>query len=126
MRVIKNERIIPTDIDETLIMHDITNASNDALIVEIIDPYAPNTRIQMRVNEPMVKILKDEKVRGSYIIAWSKAGYQWAEAVIRALGLESFVDLIMTKPIAYMDDTPVEHWLKDRIYIKSDVIYKKS
>lgn len=71
-------------------------------------------------HEPHIKLLMNHKARGKTIIVWSQGGYQWAEAVVKALGLTEHVDFIMSKPRAYVDDLPVQEWMKDRIYINPD------
>lgn len=123
MRVVANERPIPVDVDETLVMHE--GPMQYATTVEVEDPLHPGKFILLGVNEPMIKVLMDEKRRGSFILVWSRSGNAWAEAVVKALGLTEYVDLVMTKPISYLDDTPVENWLKDRVWINPKVTYKK-
>jgi len=64
-----------------------------------------------------IKILKDRKARGSFIVVWSAGGYAWANAVVKALGLEEYVDLVMTKPHAYVDDKQAAEIMGERIYL---------
>lgn len=123
MNVIRNERIIPTDIDETLVMHDNPLSYNKYITVE--DPHEAGKYINLGVNQAMVKILKDEKARGAYIIAWSRSGNAWAETIIKALDLTNFVDLILTKPLVYLDDKDASEWMRDRVYIGPNTVYKQ-
>lgn len=51
-----------------------------------------------------IEQLKQHKLRGHTIIVWSAGGYDWAEAVVRSLGLEQYVDLVISKPIWCYDD----------------------
>ena len=67
----------------------------------------------------------EEHHRKGFIIVWSRSGVEWATAVVRALGLDSYVHQVMSKPVVYFDDCPVDTWMKDRVYIKPDVHYKK-
>jgi hypothetical protein len=122
-KVINNERIIPCDIDDTLIMHENPDQYDKLIYVE--DPHHAGAMIKLGVNEPMVKVLKDEKARGAFILVWSRSGFAWANAIILALGLENSVDLIMTKPSVYLDDTEVSKWMTDRVWINPKVTYKK-
>lgn len=54
--------------------------------------------------------------KGHAIIVWSGSGYQWAAAVVQALGLGSVVDIIMAKPRWLLDDMlpekfmPIPYW----------------
>lgn len=123
MRIHKNERIIPVDIDDTLVMHQKPLSYPKQIVVE--DPHFPGKFIRLGINEPMVKVLMDEKKRGAHIIAWSRSGYAWAETVLLALNLKNYVDDVYTKPLVYLDDKDVSEWLKDRVYINPAVTYKK-
>jgi hypothetical protein len=121
--LITNENPRPFDVDDTLIIHD--TYGKEGRKVYIKDPYRPGKECFALVNENMVTILIDEKARGNYIMVWSRGGYRWAEAVVKALELEKYVDLIMTKPVIYYDDKDVSEWLKDRVYLGPDIVYKK-
>lgn len=114
---------MPVDVDDTLVMHKEPKAYDITVTLE--DPHHAGKFITLGVNEPMVKILKDEKSRGACIIVWSRSGYAWAEAVVRALDLVSFVDFVFTKPLVYLDDSDVSSWLKDRVYLDPKTTYKK-
>lgn len=116
-----NERVIPCDIDDTLIHHSPVEGCRS---VKFADPFDQNREITLWVNDPMVRIVTDEKARGAYIIVWSKGGNAWARAVIRALELTEYVDLIMTKPVTYLDDKDCNEWMKDRVYLPPTTIYK--
>lgn len=123
MNVIKNERVIPCDIDETLVHHEFPKSYAKQIIVE--DPLEPGQLIELGVNLPMVKILKDEYFRGAKIIVWSRSGYAWAETIMKALGLDHLDFDVYTKPHIYLDDKDVGEWLKDRVFIDSKTIYKQ-
>jgi predicted phosphatase len=116
-------RPLPVDIDETLVMHHDPYSYSSHIEVE--DPEHSGQFIALGVNEPMVKILKDEKIRGAFVFVWSRSGSAWAEAVIKALNLEKYVDLVMTKPVTYLDDKDSSEWLKDRVYLHPKTTYKK-
>ena len=121
MKVIKNEKIVPTDIDGTLVVH---SPGPGIPCIEVYDPEA-RCYVSLGINLSMVKILREEKHRGAFVIAWSRGGYQWAKNVINALNLENHVDLVMTKPLIYFDDTPVEKWLETRIFLDENTVYKR-
>lgn len=76
-------------------------------------------------HEGHIRILKDRKARGSAIIVWSAGGNLWAETIIKALGLEAYVDYIFTKPHAYIDDKTADEFMKERIYLPLDNPYGK-
>lgn len=127
LRVIKNERLICVDVDDTLVMHVFDKNIPGATYVDIADPVYEGDFIKMQINEPMVRLVREEIARGSQICYWSRGGYQWAVNVLQALDLDSYdsEQLVLTKPYAYFDDSEITLWLKDRVYIKPDTCYKK-
>lgn len=121
MKILRNEYVTFWDIDDTLVMHEKPMNSIDEVMVK--DPLG-NSEIRLRKNLPMIRLMKEEKARGATVIVWSRGGFQWAENVIKALKLDGYVTLIMSKPLAYFDDKPVESWLKYRVYLDPNTSYK--
>jgi hypothetical protein len=115
MKIIESEMIIMSDIDDTLILDSNPNDENENY-VDIVCPYSGQNE-RRKIHEAHVKLVREKKARGYTIFAWSAAGYQWAAAVIKALGLENEVDFAMSKPTAYLDDLPASSWMPYRIYI---------
>lgn len=127
MKVVESERIVFCDCDDTLVMH---HKSKETPEVRVINPFdkeyvKDNRTCLLYKNMPMIRLLKEEKQRGAYIIVWSRGGFAWAKAVVEALKLETYVDQVMSKPLTYMDDKDISEWLKDRVYIGPDVRYKR-
>lgn len=123
MKIVQNERVIMCDVDDTLVMHrPIFREHADAVILE--DPIEDG-EIVLQINRPMVRLVKEEFERGSYIVVWSRGGYDWATSVVRAVGLIEYVHLVMTKPFAYFDDKDVSTWMPDRVYLTPETKYKK-
>lgn len=123
MNIVENENVAPFDVDDTLVMHG-QKCKSTKEFVEVKDPIE-NRYISLRKNLGMIRLLKEEKARGAYVVVWSKGGYQWALNVLIALNLLDYVDLILTKPRAYYDDKNVSEWLTERVYLGPDVSYKK-
>ncbi len=123
MITIRNERTIFVDVDDTLVMHNQEHwdGINE---VEVQCSLDSKDKIIVYPNNPMIRLVKEESARGSYIVVWSRGGFQWAGNVVIALGLIKYVDQVMTKPYAYFDDKDVSHWLKDRVYIDPKTTYK--
>lgn len=119
MKVITNEYVTFWDVDDTLVMHGLEGG----LRVKIKDPIS-DKYINLMVNEPMVRLMQEEAGRGAYIVVWSRGGQAWANAVVTALNLDPHVHLIMSKPMAYFDDKPIEEWLPYRVYLGPDMPYK--
>lgn len=122
MQVIKNEQVICIDVDDTLVLHKRVEAGDT--VVSFKDPYDGTAR-QLVVHMPHAKILRDRKARGATIVVWSQSGWAWAEAIVAAMGLQACVDFVASKPIAYIDDKPVEQWMAERIYLEPGSNYGK-
>lgn len=122
--VVTNENPFPFDVDDTLVMHCRENQIPFGDRVDVEDPIDTEKTIPMYVNRPMIRLMEEEFARGSYIVVWSRGGYQWAVNVLKAIGVFEKVHLIMTKPKVYGDDKDVSEWLKDRVYLKPEVVYK--
>ncbi len=124
MTVYKEERVLPVDIDETLIIWG--KIPKGAKAVLFTDPYSGEIK-HVRVHEANVKVLANHLERGTLIIAWSKSGYKWAKAALKALGLNHYSNLlILTKPDGYMDDKPCDLWMGEQINLPVDSSYGKS
>lgn len=124
MKVIENESNIFVDVDDTLVMWDWDTELRGDQTVAVQCPYeAAGIQYVVRPNLPNIKVLMNQKARGSYITVWSQNGYQWAEAVVKALGLEEYVDQAMSKPRMYMDDLPCQNWMGERVYLSPDSKY---
>lgn len=121
MKIINNESTVFFDIDNTLVMWKMSKTGVSAS-VKVTCPYHGDI-YELKKHLGHIKILKDRKARGSFIVVWSAAGFAWAEAVIKALNLELYVDLIMTKPHAYVDDKQAAEFMGERIYLEIDDSY---
>lgn len=123
MKRITSENVRPFDVDKCLI-REHKGESTVLPTAEVYDP-VEDKLVKVQINKAMVRLLKEEKHRGGYVIVWSRSGNEWASNVVEALGLEKYVDLVMSKPVVYFDDTPVQDWLKDRVFLDFDFVYKE-
>ncbi len=118
MHVINSDDLTMFDVDETLIFWKVRPEDTaKGVVVRIEEPYIDGVAKDVVPNNSMIDILKRKKAQGKTIIVWSFGGYKWAERVVKALGLESFVDYAMSKPVCYGDDIPIEKWGLHRIYV---------
>lgn len=120
MKVISQESTVFIDCDDTLVLWGKIPKGRKA--VKVISPHDGKEEI-LGIHAGHIKILKDRKARGSYIVVWSAGGFAWANAVVKALGLEQYVDLVMTKPHAYIDDKKAEEFMGEHIYLPPDSKY---
>jgi hypothetical protein len=115
MRVIKQESTVFIDCDDTLVMWGFAKYTPGTIAIGC--PYYDDQIDHLKPHKGHIKVLKDRKARGSFIVVWSAGGFAWAEAVVKALGLEEYVDLCMTKPHMYIDDKPAEKFMGEHLYI---------
>jgi FMN phosphatase YigB (HAD superfamily) len=115
MKTIKQESTVFIDCDDTLVMWP-TKEMSKTFAIPIKNPHDNKIDCLLR-HEGHIKVLKDRKARGSFIVVWSSGGFAWAEAVVKALGLEDYVDLCMTKPHMYIDDKKAEQIMGEHLYI---------
>lgn len=105
MHVIQDNKLTFFDCDDTLINYNAPFTEGH-VVVE-----CKNRTCLVNVLHDTVRELKRHYNQGQTICVWSGAGYQWAEAVVKALGLESYVHFVMNKPTYYYDDMPCETWM---------------
>lgn len=120
MKTIENEQCIYFDVDDTLVMWGKITEGQKA--IHVTCPY-DKSQETLRPHPGHIKVLKDRKARGAHITVWSHAGYRWAEAVVRALGLTEYVDVCATKPCMYVDDKQAHEILGERLYIDPNSHY---
>lgn len=109
---IESEMLIYCDCDDTLVMHNVKGKKLD-----FIDPYSKEI-ICLVPHKKQIKLLKDFKIRGYKIVVWSAAGALWAKEVVNKLELNDWVDLIISKPLKYIDDLPANEIMGSRVYLK--------
>lgn len=106
------------DCDDTLVMWDIPEGHQEADRVTIkcrdfVEHLVPNTHnIDL-----LIKFAK----RGHYVVVWSAGGSDWAEAVVKALKLEEYVEVVTAKPTYFIDDiADPSEWMGKRGYFDID------
>jgi FMN phosphatase YigB (HAD superfamily) len=118
------------DVDDTLLSWNATDeqvekhgilftcpAGKNLIDGEVVD--SPSWTERLVPHRKHIEQLKKHKSRHSLIIVWSAAGSDWAETVVKTLGLEQYVDLCISKPTWVYDDLPVQEfmpkskWMKD-------------
>jgi len=90
------------DCDDTLVMWNLPDVT--ALEDKVISIYCDGNKSEVHVNQKNVDLLIKLSQRGHSIVVWSAGGSNWAEAVVRDLHLEDFVDVVTSKPSYYIDD----------------------
>lgn len=121
MKIIKSENVVFFDVDETLVTAEQFISCTG---VHVADPVEPGRVIVRYQHLGNIRLLREEYQRGSTIIVWSRGGWEWATNVIKALLLTNLVHTVMSKPLVYFDDVPVEQWLTQRVYLDPRLKYK--
>lgn len=117
---ILNEHIVMVDVDETLILDRDPITDKESLNEFVVNnPYDLENKKRIP-HFRHIELIKQMKGRGRYIGVWSGGGVLWAKEVVKALGLESYVDIVMTKPLGYVDDLQADRWLNNHIYLKPE------
>lgn len=121
MNIIESENTVFFDVDGTLVLAHGEGPGRD---ISILDPVTHNY-ITLTAHEPNIRLLEEEHHRGSFVVVWSRGGYEWATNVIKALNLQDRVHIVMSKPLVYFDDVQIDKWLPYRVYLEPSTIYKK-
>ena len=104
MIVAKSEHVICFDVDDTLIFWDEQSHKGPAPgYISIQCPHDCAVTYH-RVHERHVGFLKKQATKGLTVVVWSASGTGWAKVVVQALGIEKYVDIVMSKPSKYVDD----------------------
>ena len=114
MIVIKDELETGTawfDVDDTLVIWEYT----DSMETVTCNNYGKD--VTLGIHKPHLEQLKKFKERGWVIVVWSQGGAEWAEEVVTKLGIENWVDLVITKPRYIFDDLETRYWMPHRRYI---------
>jgi hypothetical protein len=120
---ITNNLVVAFDIDDTLLMYNETGKPQENSI-EIMHPLNGHYEYPIP-HYAHIKLLKNYKAQGYHIIVWSAQGYEWVLASIKALNIEDYVDLKMSKLIKYVDDLKgPEGILGSRVYIPLEQVNK--
>lgn len=102
MITIDNNNVAFFDVDDTLIHWKWDESRNDEVMeIAISENHYSAFVVPHKVH---IERLRRHKVIGNAVVVWSRSGAQWAQAVVKALDLEGYVDLCISKPFYYYDD----------------------
>ncbi len=119
MILLNNQNVVTIDVDNTLLMWDKNHDVPHHGTLEIQDPYDSHRILHLRPHHVHCRLLRQYKGRGFTVIVWSKAGALWADAAVKVLKLEDYVDFVMTKPDRHVDDaTNMEAIIGTRVYFE--------
>lgn len=116
MKLYNNESVITIDCDETLVNWADSNKSPAPGKIMLKCPYVGDD-VWLTPNWAHIRLLKQHRGRGFVVIVWSSGGVLWANEVVRALNLEDYVDIVLSKPTKYVDDKSCEEWMGTHVYL---------
>lgn len=112
MNILRDDRIVWCDVDDTLILWNLSAYPNGQKVT--VDHV--NGPVEVIAHENNIKTLIKFWKLGYTLIVHSGSGWRWAKAVVEALKLDQYVNTCMSKPMYYFDDKPVEEWAGPRIW----------
>lgn len=115
MKVIRSDKTAWYDVDDTLVKWAGKAQKGDQTICITFGPITEEF-VVIREN---VESMRRHAARGHVVNVWSAGGYAWAEAVVKALGLEEIVTLVCSKPTWIIDDLEAVEWMpKAQFHVK--------
>ena len=116
MVTFKERKTVYFDVDDTLLEWKTCKRS-DKDAVKIVNN---GHTFYKKAIVPNVEGLKAHSLAGHLVVVWSAGGATWAETVVRALKLQKFVNVILTKPDYYYDDKTADHWMPAEAQFKTE------
>jgi len=100
-KILKKHNITAVDVDNTLVMWSDDFRVNRSGRLEF--DYG-GEKVYLKPHNFHPTFIKHCYERGDFIEVWSQNGYEWAEQVIKKLGLENHVHVVRSKPVRHVDD----------------------
>lgn len=111
MKVLRSDMIVFFDVDDTLIGWGKPEPGPAEHWVQVQVPHWRGQTANHWIIKENVEAIKLHKSRGHIVVVWSAGGYEWAEAVVKALKMENYVDLVCSKPEWIYDDLEASVWM---------------
>lgn len=131
MIVLPSDNAVFCDVDDTLVMWSPTPEQMEKYGIKVTCPAGlyktPEGEIKMGPEWTQLLVphfthveqLKKHKARGHFVVVWSAGGWDWAQAAVKALGLDNYVDLVISKPRWTYDDLQAEAFMPKSQYMEN-------
>ena len=116
MVTFKERKTVYFDVDDTLISWYPCTADTEGATHFNINGH----EYYKKAIKPNIEGLKAHHRAGHLVVVWSAGGSDHAKNVIEALGIEKFVDVVLTKPDYYYDDKPAVEWMPQEAQFKTE------
>lgn len=113
MIALESDLVVFCDVDDTLVKWNYTKEEEERAI--IFDNFGVKTPLVPHLVH--IEQLMKHKARGHMVIVWSQGGWEWSQEVVKKLGIEDYVDLVISKPRWFYDDLPSSAFMPDHIRI---------
>jgi hypothetical protein len=113
MKIIEGDNCYYYDCDDTLVMWDNIYKTEANTVLFNCHGFKENL---VPHQEHISHLKKAKTFDKATIIVWSAGGWEWAKEVVEKLGIEEYVDAVMTKPNFYIDDLACKEFMGTRIY----------
>lgn len=104
--------VIWVDVDDTLVLWNTPSDYPGPTVWLSLGLFYTGDKLKrsFAINTRLVSLIK--KYSGT-VVVWSQGGVEWAEMVVKALELEAYVDLVITKPFVLYDDLASSRWMPE-------------
>lgn len=102
MNKIQQPRTVMLDVDDSIILWTPENYAHDDDELLVLEDDGKIMRFLPHYKN--IEFVKTLKFQGYGIVCWSAAGVDWAERIVKALHLEEYIDVCMSKPEFAIDD----------------------
>jgi len=103
LKICANE-MVAFDVDDCLIVEDNNDFTHSFI--------HNGKNINVRLNNDLVSKIKESFNKQKTVVIWSQQGADWADDVVRGVGLENYVHYTMTKISTCYDDLATREWMK--------------
>jgi hypothetical protein len=109
---LEGDRTLYVDCDDTLVAWNISEYPDLPRLQVTCFGYTS----ELVPNQKNINLVVKFAKLGYKVVVWSQSGSEWAETIGRAVCIDDYVSLYISKPSWYLDDLPATDWLNRRIW----------
>lgn len=120
--ITRKQDLVVVDIDDTLVIRKTLQHSDPSSFTALA---GPRGLVDVKVHHEHIHIIKEMYNQGLTILCWSAGGAEWAETVVKFVGLEAHVDFVLPKPKFSLDDKEASEWFPKASYKNKALLEQK-